>query len=110
MFHDGAVEHRGGACAFADRDGGVGSVGGVGVVEGGGDAVGGGEGDLGELVLFECAFEVFDLVGAKDPSEEHLGEDVVGGEFGGAFVSAEGGELAGAVGAGGGEDCAGYCC
>lgn len=107
MFHDGAVEHRGGARAFADR-GVVG--GGVGVVEGGGDAVGGGEGDLGELVLFECAFEVFDLVGAEDASEEHLGEDVVGGEFGGAFVSAEGGELAGAVGAGGGEDCAGYCC
>ena len=45
-------------------------------------------GDFGELVGTEGGFEVFDLCGAEDTVEEDLGEDIVSGELGRAFVSA----------------------
>lgn len=58
----------------------------------------------------ERLLKLLDLGGAENVVEEHLGEDVVRREVEGALVAVERGEHTRAVGSGGREDGAGYCC
>lgn len=108
VLHDGSVKNgrRSCSCARCRLIGCAGTV----VVADRRKLVVGRKSDTRQLVGFESAFKFFDFRGTEDVIEEHLGQDVVGGELGRAFVAIEGSEYTGSIGSCRSEDATGYGC